>query len=223
MDGRGKADDVAALCEGVRKVREVNSRIKAMSNEIQPGPECPDGSEKLAEWVQSQAWGHHACGTCRIGADPWQADVTKLTDRHAVLDSKFRVHGVRGLRVVDASVFPQIPGYFIVSSVFMVSEKAADTLLADSAVYPRALERAETEAVGARRDAAGLNRPPDPEKLPQDTVGLALSGGGIRSATFCLGVLQALAARNRLRAVDFSPRYPAAAAPADSSAGSSRA
>jgi len=48
----------------------------------------------------------------------------------AVLDSKFRVRGTRGLRVVDASVFPRIPGYFVVVPIYMVSEKAADVILA---------------------------------------------------------------------------------------------
>jgi choline dehydrogenase len=47
----------------------------------------------------------------------------------AVLDSKFRVKGVDNLRVVDASVFPKIPGFFIVSSIYMISEKAADDIL----------------------------------------------------------------------------------------------
>ena len=46
-----------------------------------------------------------------------------------VLGSDFRVHGVRGLRVVDASVFPRIPGYFIVSAIYMIGEKAADVIL----------------------------------------------------------------------------------------------
>ena len=45
-----------------------------------------------------------------------------------VLTSDFRVHGTTGLRVVDASVFPGIPGFFIVSAVYMVSEKAADVI-----------------------------------------------------------------------------------------------
>ena len=53
-----------------------------------------------------------------------------------MLDSRFRVHGVKGLRVVDASVFPKIPGYFIVAPIFMISEKAADTLIEDSATAP---------------------------------------------------------------------------------------
>jgi choline dehydrogenase len=49
-----------------------------------------------------------------------------------VLGSDFRVHGTSGLRVVDASVFPRIPGYFIVSAVYMIGEKAADAILADA-------------------------------------------------------------------------------------------
>ena len=45
------------------------------------------------------------------------------------LDSKFRVYGTKGLRVVDASVFPKIPGFFIVSSIYMIAEKASDVIL----------------------------------------------------------------------------------------------
>ena len=46
----------------------------------------------------------------------------------AVLDSQLRVRGTQGLRVVDASVFPKIPGYFIVTAIYMVSEKAFDLI-----------------------------------------------------------------------------------------------
>ena len=49
------------------------------------------------------------------------------------MDSRFRVHGTKGLRVVDASVFPRIPGFFIVTPIYMISEKATDVLLADAA------------------------------------------------------------------------------------------
>lgn len=55
----------------------------------------------------------------------------------AVLDNNFRVYGVQRLRVVDASVFPRIPGFFIVSSVYMIGEKAADAILADADPAPR--------------------------------------------------------------------------------------
>jgi choline dehydrogenase len=70
--------------------------------------------------VKKEAWGHHASCSAPIGADD---------DRMAVLDSKFRVRGTEGLRVVDASVFPKIPGTFIVVPVYMVSEKATDVIL----------------------------------------------------------------------------------------------
>lgn len=50
-----------------------------------------------------------------------------------MLDSKFRVRGVDGLRVVDASVFPKIPGFYISVPVYMISEKAAETILEDAA------------------------------------------------------------------------------------------
>ena len=51
----------------------------------------------------------------------------------AALDSNFRVYGTKDLRVVDASVFPRIPGFFIVSVVYVIAEKAADVILADAA------------------------------------------------------------------------------------------
>ena len=49
-----------------------------------------------------------------------------------MLSSDFKVHGTQGLRVVDASVFPRIPGLFIVSAVYMIGEKAADVIAADA-------------------------------------------------------------------------------------------
>jgi choline dehydrogenase-like flavoprotein len=45
------------------------------------------------------------------------------------LTSDFKVHGTEGLRVADASVFPRIPGLFILSAVYMIGEKAADVIL----------------------------------------------------------------------------------------------
>jgi choline dehydrogenase len=56
----------------------------------------------------------------------------KPEDQGGVVDSKFRVHGVDNLRVVDASIFPRIPGYFIVTSIYMVAEKAAEVILGDT-------------------------------------------------------------------------------------------
>ena len=193
----GWEKDLDALAVAVESVRRVNSHPKTpLQTEIQPGAALPNDSAALREWLQNEAWGHHACGTCRMGSDAWQADVNKLQDRKAVIDSKFKVHGIRGLRVVDASVFPTIPGYFIVTPVLMISEKAADTILADTQEYPEPLRISEDDAIKERRKAALVS------DNPHGAIGLALSGGGIRSATFCLGVLQALAAKNRLRLID---------------------
>ena len=50
-------------------------------------------------------------------------------DPLAVVGSDFAVHGMPGLRVVDASVFPRIPGFFIVTAIYMVSEKASAVLI----------------------------------------------------------------------------------------------
>jgi hypothetical protein len=65
--------------------------------------------------------------------------------------------------------------------------------------YPKDLKDAEADAVGKRRDVARV-----PDGCPaHDSIGLALSGGGIRSATFSLGILQALAKYDLLRKIDY--------------------
>jgi len=125
----GTDPDLEALVDGVEFVRHLNEGGgELFASELQPGL-GRQRNNGLRSWIGEEAWGHHPCGTCRIGSDSWQADPADLLDREAVLDSKFRVHGVRGLRVVDASVFPEIPGYFIVVPIYMISEKAAATIL----------------------------------------------------------------------------------------------
>ena len=83
--------------------------------------------EGKRRFVLDRAWGHHASCTCKIGGDD---------DPDAVLDSSFRVRGVKGLRVVDASVFPKIPGFFVVMPIYMIAEKAADAILYDAKQQP---------------------------------------------------------------------------------------
>jgi choline dehydrogenase len=78
------------------------------------------GRAALRQFVQDNAWGHHASCTCPIGP---------RSDPMAVLDSEFCVFGTRSLRVVDASVFPRIPGLFVVTPVYMIGEKASDVIL----------------------------------------------------------------------------------------------
>jgi choline dehydrogenase len=100
----------------------MNERLRPfIDKEEIPGPEYQ--GNKLREFIKNEAWGHHASCTAKIGPD---------SDGMAVLDSRFRVRGTEGLRVVDASVFPRIPGYFIVTPIYMVSEKASDVIQEDA-------------------------------------------------------------------------------------------
>jgi choline dehydrogenase-like flavoprotein len=121
-DGTAGADgDVKAVVEGVRLVRRLADGLEreiGLAEEL-PGRDCQT-QEQLEEFVKTHAWGHHASCTCRIGP----------RDRGGVLGGDFTVHGTRGLRVVDASVFPRVPGLFIVSAVYMIAEKAADAIIA---------------------------------------------------------------------------------------------
>ena len=116
-------DDVRAVVEGVKLVRRMTEglRTRLGAREELPGPEVQT-DEDLKQFVRDHAWGHHASCTCPIG----------VPNERGVLSSDFKVHGTEGLRVVDASVFPRIPGLFIVSAVYMIGEKAADVILADA-------------------------------------------------------------------------------------------
>jgi choline dehydrogenase-like flavoprotein len=116
----GGERDLAAVIDGIRYVRNVTRGLfdkKLVEIEEIPGA-AVQSDEALREFVKRHAWGHHACGTCAIGPQ----------NSGGVLGGDFSVHGTRGLRVVDASIFPRIPGFFIASAVYMVGEKAADAI-----------------------------------------------------------------------------------------------
>ena len=115
--------DLAAVVAGVDFVRRIvaaaGDHVRA---ELIPGSAVRT-REQVAAFIRANAWGHHASCSCPMGADD---------DPMAVVDSRFRVRGVRGLRIVDASIFPRIPGFFIVSAIYMIAEKATDAIHADA-------------------------------------------------------------------------------------------
>ena len=118
-------DDLKDVVEGMKFVRSMTAPLierGLIAEELTPGP-AAQSDEALAEFARNTAWGHHASCTCAIGPRA----------QGGVLDSRFAVHGTRGLRVVDASVFPRIPGFFVVSAVYLVAEKAAEVILEDAA------------------------------------------------------------------------------------------
>ncbi|MEQ8764814.1 MAG: GMC oxidoreductase [Planctomycetota bacterium] len=203
----GKSDDdpdLHAIVEGVKFVRGIAKKARFVVKGEHHPERLGSDEKEIRSWIKREAWGHHACGTCRMGPDG---------DALAVLDSRFRVRGVDGLRVVDASIFPKIPGYFIVTNIYMASEKAAQVVLEDSRArafethsYPRDLHSRELEAIRVRRKVAAQPEPgsEDPSRpWSRDVTGLAISGGGIRSATLNLGVLQSLAKGGWLERCDF--------------------
>jgi len=116
----GGEEDLTAVVDGIRFVRKLTESLREHGAFVEesPGKSC-DSDEDLKAFIRKTAWGHHASCTCAIGA----------REDNGVLGSDFRVHGTQGLRVVDASVFPRIPGYFIVSAVYMIAEKAAEVML----------------------------------------------------------------------------------------------
>jgi choline dehydrogenase len=131
VDQGQDVNDLTAVVNAVEFVRRVGTKTDGIPlfgqfSEVWPGTEV-DTREEIAQWVKDEAWGHHASCSARIGGDG---------DPMAVLDSRFRVRGTSGLRVVDASVFPRIPGTFIVLPLYLVSEKAADVILEDNPPVP---------------------------------------------------------------------------------------
>ena len=136
----GGADDLdlQAMVQAINMSRQALTEYSTYSilggtdfTEQNPGPDVTS-DEDLGQYIKDRAWGHHACCTNKIGADD---------DEMAVLDSEFRVRGVDGLRVVDASVFPAIPGIFIQAPIFMVAEKAADVIINGTADQAKKFHR----------------------------------------------------------------------------------
>ena len=123
--------------EAVRTAREILSQPafdEFNGGEVSPGPSVAT-DEEILEWVARDAETalHPSC-TCKMGVD----------DMAVVHPDTFRVHGVDGLRVVDASVMPAVSNGNIYAPTMMIAERAADAILGnellpadDAPVYRR--------------------------------------------------------------------------------------
>lgn len=142
-EGNDDGEDLDAVVTGIEFARSIMKKAGAfIRREAAPG-EPVQSREDLREFVRNQAWGHHASCTCRMG---------KPEDPLSVVNSRFQVRGVANLRIVDASIFRSIPGFFIAAAIYMAAEKAADAILADVALHTRLSHRM------GRISAAGLIR-----------------------------------------------------------------
>ncbi|KAK7218994.1 hypothetical protein V2G26_006997 [Clonostachys chloroleuca] len=114
----GRDSDLAALVEGMELALDIFGKVEA--------PWAPFNVtrpiQSLEEEAKYESWGHHASCSCPMGID----------QDTSCVDSRFRVHGVENLRIVDGSVFPRVPGGFPVAATFMISEKATDVILEDA-------------------------------------------------------------------------------------------
>jgi 4-pyridoxate dehydrogenase len=100
-----------------RNIARQSSLAPFIAGEIGPGPDIKT-DEQLESFVRRTCiTAHHPAGTCRMGRD-----------EGAVVDASLRVHGTQGLRVIDASVFPDLVGGNINAAVIMVAERAADLI-----------------------------------------------------------------------------------------------
>jgi len=117
-----KKRDAEAVAQAVEFVRRISRHNTALRREIVPGPAVAS-HDQILEFVKNNAWGHHASCTNPMG---------RADDLNAVVDSNFRVIGTQNLRIVDASIFPRIPGFFIATPIYMIAEKASDVILADA-------------------------------------------------------------------------------------------
>ena len=117
-------DDVRDLLDGVkllRKLAQTKSFSKVIYDEFRPGPDCKSDSE-LIEDIKENAWTvFHPSSTCRMGPDPLKN----------VVDSSLKVYGIKGLRVADASIFPELISGNINAATIMIGEKASDLILED--------------------------------------------------------------------------------------------
>jgi hypothetical protein len=128
------ADAVAVAVDWIRKQAD-KTKLITMLQETVPGRQVQGPA--LKTWIRNEAWGHHACCTARMG---------RADDPNAVLDGNFNVIGTQRLRVVDASIFPKIPGFFIVLPIYMAAEKAADVIHADAVACPTGPRFTEADA-----------------------------------------------------------------------------
>jgi choline dehydrogenase len=122
--------DMDVMLEGVKLSRAL-AATKAFSNyrgaELHPGPQAKDEGALRAHIASFTETLYHPVGTCKMGQDS-----------AAVVDSELRVHGVEGLRVVDASIMPTVVGGNTNAPTIMIAEKAADLIKGKST--PRSTE-----------------------------------------------------------------------------------
>jgi choline dehydrogenase-like flavoprotein len=114
--------DWETLRAGVKLARDIGRQAALapfVAAETGPGPDCRSDADVDAYIRNTAITVHHPLGTCKMGTDK---------DPDAVVDGECKVRGVEGLRVIDASIMPDLVGGNINAPVIMIAEKAADLI-----------------------------------------------------------------------------------------------
>ena len=120
----GTAEDVQDMLGGVKFLRNLAAQpelAEIIAAEIAPGPAVVSDEALITDFRARSGTVYHPVGTARMGRDP----------ASAVVDARLRVHGVDGLRIADASVFPSIISGNTNAAVMMAGAKAAAMILED--------------------------------------------------------------------------------------------
>jgi len=119
--------DIQEMLEGARLMRrfaEAPSLARLIEAELLPGPHVRSEDDLIADIRNRAGTVFHPVSTCRMGPDA----------SRDVVDARLRVHGMGGLRVVDASIFPTLTSGNTNAPAIMVGEKGADMILEDCGV-----------------------------------------------------------------------------------------
>ena len=118
-------EDVEAVLAGVKLLRRLARRpalAEVIEAELAPGPDVRADEDLIEDFRRRGGTVYHPVGTCRMAPNR----------ENGAVDLSLRVHGVGGLRVVDASVFPTILSGNVNAPVMMTAAKAAAAILADA-------------------------------------------------------------------------------------------
>jgi choline dehydrogenase len=116
--------DCDCVVDGMKLLRRVMNQPvmrKYIADEYAPGDTCASDAELLAYARDTGTTVYHPTSTCRMGSDP-----------NAVVDTRLRVHGFEGLRVIDASIMPTVVSGNTNAATVMIGEKGADMILEDA-------------------------------------------------------------------------------------------